>query len=676
MLLNTQFRGMDVEMTQSHTDTEPLNLSLEHTDLDPDDNNERFQIHRVQTYSDLLVSDGILESPVIGKVPTRFPSLNSSRTLRRVRTFAFNFGEIRGLSAINEDAIGRTASTTTKLDAVLENEFDNNIVKKGSELDSLLSSTSEHEVHQDSFPQAFSETNEQALLRNDTAESDPPYTVFSSKMKVTIVFLATIAGCLNQFAQNIFYPSISIISADLHVTVAKTNYTVTAYIIFQAFTPLFVSVLSETHGRRPVYIVGLAIFLVANLGLVFSHNYIGLLLLRCLQSCGSSGLIALRSGTIADIVTRAEIGKYVAITSISSIVAPSLGPICGGLITQRFGWNAIFWFLLILTAIIITAILVWLPETCRSIVGNGSTLPPRWNRPLTNIFKERQSITMPPEREAVVSTFSRKKIDFLSVLTILSDPETILVVLLAGIISFGLSALSTSTTVQFSRVYGINSAQQGLLFLPQALGSIISACVNSQLLDYNFRRHGHRVGLHFTKRKQPSIGEMEQMPIEKARLQIVWPACALGAIWLILYGWSLSLRLHIAVPIIAMSLFSITMGLAFGTIFVLVVDLHQNRAATASAAASLIKCAFTAAASASVEPMLTSLGDGWTFTLIGTSYFAVLPLSWICMQKGIAMRKARRAKEGRRCSSAIKTEWKYMPILYRFTRILQKKTGS
>jgi len=55
------------------------------------------------------------------------------------------------------------------------------------------------------------------------------------------------------------------------------------------------------------------IYLAANLGLAFSESYAALFLLRCLQSTGSSGAVALALGVVADISTSAERGSYMGI---------------------------------------------------------------------------------------------------------------------------------------------------------------------------------------------------------------------------------------------------------------------------------------------------------------------------------------------------------------------------
>ena len=55
-------------------------------------------------------------------------------------------------------------------------------------------------------------------------------------------------------------------------------------------------------------------------------------------------------------------------------------------LNRSLGWHWLFWFLNILTAPVLVAILLFLPETLRSIVGNGSIRTSGWNTPLWDHF--------------------------------------------------------------------------------------------------------------------------------------------------------------------------------------------------------------------------------------------------------------------------------------------------
>lgn len=69
------------------------------------------------------------------------------------------------------------------------------------------------------------------------------------------------------------------------------------------------------------------VYLGANIGLALQNDYAALLVLRCLQSSGSSGTVALGSAVVADLSTRAERGKYIGYVSMGVTLGPALGPV-------------------------------------------------------------------------------------------------------------------------------------------------------------------------------------------------------------------------------------------------------------------------------------------------------------------------------------------------------------
>lgn len=67
--------------------------------------------------------------------------------------------------------------------------------------------------------------------------SGPPYTVFSQNKKRFIIFMAMMAGFFSPFSANIYFPALNVIAADLNVTNALVNLTLTTYMIMQGLAP-------------------------------------------------------------------------------------------------------------------------------------------------------------------------------------------------------------------------------------------------------------------------------------------------------------------------------------------------------------------------------------------------------------------------------------------------------
>lgn len=74
--------------------------------------------------------------------------------------------------------------------------------------------------------------------------------------------------------------------------------------IFQGVAPTIVGGISDRIGRRPAYFLSFTLFIAANVGLALQTNFVALLILSCVQSCGSSGTTALSSAVVSDVATR------------------------------------------------------------------------------------------------------------------------------------------------------------------------------------------------------------------------------------------------------------------------------------------------------------------------------------------------------------------------------------
>ena len=72
--------------------------------------------------------------------------------------------------------------------------------------------------------------------------------------------------------------------------------TVTVYMVVQGIAPSFWGPLSDTLGRRPIFIATFVVYLLSNIGLACTHSFVTLMILRGVQAAGSAATISI--GTI------------------------------------------------------------------------------------------------------------------------------------------------------------------------------------------------------------------------------------------------------------------------------------------------------------------------------------------------------------------------------------------
>ena len=118
---------------------------------------------------------------------------------------------------------------------------------------------------------------------------------------------------------------------------------VSAYFLAStAVTPLY-GKLSDIHGRRPVILWALGIFLVGSVLCALAPRMWLLILGRAAQGLGGGGLTALAQTVVADLVSPRERAKYTVYITTVWATSSIAGPVLGGVLAQHASWTMIFW---------------------------------------------------------------------------------------------------------------------------------------------------------------------------------------------------------------------------------------------------------------------------------------------------------------------------------------------
>lgn len=115
------------------------------------------------------------------------------------------------------------------------------------------------------------------------------YTLFEKGSRRTIVLLCAVAGFFSPFSAFTYFPALDYIGEDLGVSLQLMNLTITMFLVVQAVAPAILGDLADQIGRRPVYLLVLVVYFTASVGLALQRSYPALLVLRMVQSFGSSG---------------------------------------------------------------------------------------------------------------------------------------------------------------------------------------------------------------------------------------------------------------------------------------------------------------------------------------------------------------------------------------------------
>jgi EmrB/QacA subfamily drug resistance transporter len=149
-------------------------------------------------------------------------------------------------------------------------------------------------------------------------------------------FLAAIEG-------TVIGPAGPTIVGDLG-SVSLLSWIFTAYLLTMAVTTPIFGKLSDLFGRKPIFMIGCALFALGSLLCMFADSMGSLIVYRAIQGIGAGSVIPVTFTIIGDLYTLEERGKVQGLISSVWGIASLVGPLLGGYVVSYFGWEWIFGF--------------------------------------------------------------------------------------------------------------------------------------------------------------------------------------------------------------------------------------------------------------------------------------------------------------------------------------------
>ena len=134
---------------------------------------------------------------------------------------------------------------------------------------------------------------------------------------------------------------------------------------------------------------------------------------------------------------------------------------------------------------------------------------------------------------------------------------------------------------------------------------------------------------------------MRHFPLEKARIQVIFPLLYGGIAALLCYDWMLERDAPLATPLILHFIIGLTLTGSFNVMSTMIIDLYPLSPSTATSANDLVRCLVGAAGTAIIIQMIDGMGRGWCFTFIAAVIFFTRPLLWAELKWGPKWREER-----------------------------------
>jgi drug resistance transporter, EmrB/QacA subfamily len=172
-------------------------------------------------------------------------------------------------------------------------------------------------------------------------EEDPALGL-SHRQKMEILFAVMLGLFLGALDQTIVGPALPTIATQLNGN-EYYIWVVTAYLLTSTISVPFWGKLSDLYGRKPIFMIGIVIFLIGSALSGLSQNMAMLILFRGIQGIGAGSLFPVALAVIGDLFTPKERGKYQGLFGAIFGVAFVVGPLVGGFLTENISWHWIFY---------------------------------------------------------------------------------------------------------------------------------------------------------------------------------------------------------------------------------------------------------------------------------------------------------------------------------------------
>ncbi|KAK0335880.1 hypothetical protein LTR59_011854 [Friedmanniomyces endolithicus] len=292
--------------------------------------------------------------------------------------------------------------------------------------------------------------------------------------------------------------------------------------------PIIAAPISEKFGRGVVYKASGPLYMLFILGSGFSKSFGGLLICRLLAGMSGGPVLAVGSGTIADMFPP----RHRAIASGTYVMAPflgpALGPVIGGFAAQFKDWRWTQWCTIFIA---LAAYLTILPmsETYKKVIlqrrAKRLNIPPPPTPPMSALTQLKILVTITIARPLVM---------------LATEPIVMFFSLYNAFTFSVLFAFFAAYPYTFETVYGFNTWQYGLTFLGIGLGVILAVLTNI-VIDR----------LIYTKKTAQALKEGRHMAAPEHRLYCAMVGSVGIPIGLFWFAWSARADVHWISPVLA-----------------------------------------------------------------------------------------------------------------------------
>ncbi|KAK3044827.1 hypothetical protein LTS18_000247, partial [Coniosporium uncinatum] len=203
---------------------------------------------------------------------------------------------------------------------------------------------------------------------------------WSHTRKASTTAIVSAIGFVSTLAASIYAPGHEQVAEQFGVSVELALLPLSFYNVGMAFGPIIASPMSETFGRKAVYLTTTPLFALFVLGSGFSADLASLTICRFLAGVFGAPGVSIASATIADMTAPPKRGTPLSMYYCIPFIGSLLGPLVGGYVTETKDWRWTQWTVLFFGAVVFP-LMFFQQESYKKIVLQRIARDQGWELP-------------------------------------------------------------------------------------------------------------------------------------------------------------------------------------------------------------------------------------------------------------------------------------------------------
>ncbi|MCJ1471571.1 hypothetical protein MMC13_000211 [Lambiella insularis] len=440
---------------------------------------------------------------------------------------------------------------------------------------------------------------------------------WSMRSRVYHTTVPALMGFIVTIGSSLYTPGVPDVMDQFGVSQTVALLGLSLYVLGLAFGPVLAAPLSETLGRRAVYLISLPLAALFTLGAGFSQTFASLVICRFFAAFLGSPALAVGAGSNADLWRPVDRGTATVLFLLAPFAGSAMGPLIGGYSAEAKGWRWTQWPMLF-AAVPALLYSMFMKETYKKVI----------------LQKRARKLGIPPPPTNGPSGIAA--IRFLLMVTLVRPVHMIATEPIVGAFSlyvaFNFSVLFgffDAFPIVFEGVYGFSLGSAGLPWLAVLVGCLLGVATVIVIDRLTFRKE-------YVKSQKAGRGGL--VPPEHRLYAAMAGSLGLpiGLFW---FAWTARIDVHWVSPVLAAVPFGWGNMCVFASAALYLVDTYgPMTGASAMAGNGLARYISGAAFPLFTIQMYKRLGIAWATSLLGFIAVGLLPIPWILFRFGPQIR--------------------------------------